>query len=91
MVGGFSQSPVLYDRIKSAFPNMEVICPQDAVFAIVKGAVMFGNNPRFSSTDFVKHSFMKSFLNRTLSLVAVTECEYMVCSIYSAIVPLDCL
>jgi actin-related protein len=31
MVGGFSQSPVLYDRIKSAFPNMEVICPQEAV------------------------------------------------------------
>jgi actin-related protein len=27
MVGGFSQSPVLYDRIKSAFPNMEAICP----------------------------------------------------------------
>jgi hypothetical protein len=25
---------------------MEVICPQDAVLAIVKGAVMFGNNPR---------------------------------------------
>lgn len=46
MVGGFSQSPILYDRIKSAFPNMEVICPQDAVLAIVKGAVMFGNNPR---------------------------------------------
>ena len=46
MVGGFSQSPVLYDGIKSAFPNMEVICPQDAVLTIVKGAVMFGNNPR---------------------------------------------
>jgi hypothetical protein len=46
MVGGFSQSPVLYDRMESAFPNMEVICPQDAVLAIVKGAVMFGNNPR---------------------------------------------
>jgi hypothetical protein len=46
MVGGFSQSPVLYDRIKSAFPNMEVICPQEAVLEIVKGAVVFGNNPR---------------------------------------------
>ena len=46
MVGGFSQSPVLCGRIKSAFPNMEVICPQEAVLAIVKGAVMFGNNPR---------------------------------------------
>jgi hypothetical protein len=46
MVGGFSQSPVLYDRIKSAFLNMKVICPQEAVLAIVKGAVMFGNNPR---------------------------------------------
>ena len=45
MVGGFSQSPVLYDRIKSAFPNMGVICPQEAVLAIVKGAVMFGNDP----------------------------------------------
>ena len=46
MVSGFSQSPVLYDRMKSVFPNMEVICPQEAVLAIVKGAVMFGNNPR---------------------------------------------
>ena len=46
MVGGFSQSPVLCGRIKSAFPNMEVICPQEAVLAIVKGAVVFGNNPR---------------------------------------------
>jgi hypothetical protein len=128
---------------------MKVICPQEAVLAIVKGAVMFGNNPRLiqeritprtygicvnepfdstqhpthlksivegqenwenpptikivpilfsrncleennifkwfiiSSTDFVKHSLKKSFLNRTLSLVAITECEYVVCFIYS--------
>lgn len=46
MVGGFSQSPILYDGMTRAFPHIEVIRPNDAVLAIVKGAVMFGNNPR---------------------------------------------
>jgi molecular chaperone DnaK (HSP70) len=30
MVGGFSDSPLLYERVKSEFPKHNVICPSDA-------------------------------------------------------------
>jgi molecular chaperone DnaK (HSP70) len=49
MVGGFSESPYLYKRVKSEFPKLNVICPSDAVAAILKGAVMFGHNPELIS------------------------------------------
>ena len=49
MVGGFSESPFLYRRVKSEFPELNVICPSDAVAAILKGAVMFGHNPKLIS------------------------------------------
>jgi hypothetical protein len=40
MVGGFSDSPLLYKRVKSEFPKLNVICPSDAVAAVLKGAVI---------------------------------------------------
>ena len=49
MVGGFSDSPLLYKGVKSEFPKLNVLCPKDAVAAILKGAVMFGHNPELIS------------------------------------------
>jgi molecular chaperone DnaK (HSP70) len=49
MVGGFSDSPLLYERVKSEFPKLNVICPSDAVAAVLKGAVMYGHNPELIS------------------------------------------
>ena len=49
MVGGFSDSQLLYKRVKSEFPELNVICPSDAVAAVLKGAVMFGHNPELIS------------------------------------------
>ena len=49
MVGGFSDSPLLYERVKSEFPKHNVICPSDAVAAVLKGAVMYGHNPELIS------------------------------------------
>ena len=49
MVGGFSDSPLLYKRVKSEFPKLNVICPSDAVAAVLKGAVMYGHNPELIS------------------------------------------
>jgi len=49
MVGGFSDSPLLYKRVKSEFPKLNVICPSDAVAAVLKGAVMFGHNQELIS------------------------------------------
>ena len=49
MVGGFSDSQLLYKRVKSEFPKLNVICPSDAVAAVLKGAVMYGHNPELIS------------------------------------------
>ncbi|XP_053399071.1 heat shock 70 kDa protein 12A-like [Mercenaria mercenaria] len=46
MVGGFSESVMLQHYIKDNFPEMKVIIPEDAGLAVLKGAVIFGHNPR---------------------------------------------
>lgn len=46
MVGGFSESPVLQDAIKDAFsPKYRVVIPQEAGLTVLRGAVLFGNDP----------------------------------------------
>lgn len=49
MVGGYSDSPILQERMRNDFKDLKIICPQDAVLAVVKGAVMFGHNPQLIS------------------------------------------
>jgi hypothetical protein len=54
MVGGFSQSPVLYDRIKSAFPNMEVICTQSCPNLLTPSSIVYlglGTLVSYTSTE----------------------------------------
>ncbi|XP_060064403.1 heat shock 70 kDa protein 12A-like [Ylistrum balloti] len=45
MVGGYSESPVLQNEIRTNFPNIRVIVPQEAGLAVLKGAVIFGHEP----------------------------------------------
>ncbi|WAQ93669.1 HS12B-like protein [Mya arenaria] len=47
MVGGFSESQVMKEAIKERFEDKgyEVIVPEQAGLAVVKGAVMYGHNP----------------------------------------------
>lgn len=45
MVGGFSDSALLYEKIKSSFPSLNVLRPHEAVLSVVKGAVMYGHTP----------------------------------------------
>ncbi|XP_063414094.1 heat shock 70 kDa protein 12A-like [Mytilus trossulus] len=46
MVGGFSESQMLQEAIKSAFQSKTVIIPEDAGLAVLKGAVQFGFKPK---------------------------------------------
>lgn len=46
MVGGFSESPMLQQAVKCKFPKMRIINPPDAGSAVLKGAVIYGHNPR---------------------------------------------
>ncbi|CAC5370253.1 unnamed protein product [Mytilus coruscus] len=45
MVGGFSDSELLYQHIKSEFTEINVLRPHDAVSSVMKGAVIFGHSP----------------------------------------------
>lgn len=42
MVGGFSESEVLQEKVQEAFPQCKIIVPEDAGVAVVYGAVLFG-------------------------------------------------
>ncbi|KAH3730840.1 hypothetical protein DPMN_056838 [Dreissena polymorpha] len=44
MVGGFSESEMLQDAVKNAFPGKHMSIPQDAGLAVMKGAVIFCQN-----------------------------------------------
>lgn len=45
MVGGFSESALLYEGFRSIFPTLNVFRPHEAVLSVVKGAVIFGHTP----------------------------------------------
>lgn len=45
MVGGFSESHMLQDAVKTAFSTKKVIIPKEAGLAVLKGAVVFGHEP----------------------------------------------
>lgn len=47
VVGHFADSPVFQVAMKEAFPDKNVIVPEDAKLAILKGAVLFGHQPKF--------------------------------------------
>ncbi|KAL3879593.1 hypothetical protein ACJMK2_031882 [Sinanodonta woodiana] len=57
MVGGFSESKVLQHAIRSSFPNVKVIIPQEAGLVVLKGAVVFGHSPSSVSHRVCKYTY----------------------------------
>ncbi|XP_062579769.1 heat shock 70 kDa protein 12B-like [Saccostrea cucullata] len=57
MVGGFSESLILQARIRAAFPDFRVVVPNDAGLAVLKGAVLFGHNPRVIMARVAKYTY----------------------------------
>lgn len=59
MVGGFSESPMLQDAFRKRFqePNFRIIIPSEPGLAVLKGAVLFGHNPRIVSTRVCKKTY----------------------------------
>ena len=46
LVGGFAESPLIANDVRVAFPDKQVIVPQEASLAVLKGAVLYGHNPK---------------------------------------------
>jgi len=57
LVGGFSESPLLQEKIKSFFKDKRIIIPPDAGLAVLKGAVMFGHDPLIIKSRVAKCSY----------------------------------
>jgi hypothetical protein len=57
LVGGFSESPMVQHAIKTNFPEMRLIIPQDAGLAVLKGAVLFGHRPKTIKSRIIKYSY----------------------------------
>ncbi|XP_060586655.1 heat shock 70 kDa protein 12B-like, partial [Ruditapes philippinarum] len=57
MVGGYSESYLLQEKIKSNFPSKKVVTPNEAGLAVLKGAVMFGHNPALIAERKMKFTY----------------------------------
>ncbi|KAL3880082.1 hypothetical protein ACJMK2_032351 [Sinanodonta woodiana] len=57
MVGGFSESPMLRHAIQTSFPQMRVVVPNEAGLAVLKGAVIFGHQPKIVYSRVSKYTY----------------------------------
>lgn len=57
MVGGFSESNFLQERIKNSFPKHTVVIPQGCGLAVLKGAVLYGHDPDIIAARVVKYTY----------------------------------
>ena len=59
MVGGFSESPFLKSEIKKKFESQEitVLAPKRPQVSVIRGAVMFGLNPRLITSRIAKMTY----------------------------------
>ncbi|XP_062588728.1 heat shock 70 kDa protein 12A-like [Saccostrea cucullata] len=46
LVGGFSECPLLQQKIRDSFPNKLVTIPPEPNLAVLQGAVIFGHSPK---------------------------------------------
>lgn len=57
MVGGFSESVLVQDAVKKAFPECRVVVPHEAGLAVLKGAVLFGHDQSVVASRVAKFTY----------------------------------
>ncbi|KAK3085591.1 hypothetical protein FSP39_005798 [Pinctada imbricata] len=57
LVGGFSESAMVQNAIRDAFPGKRLIIPDEPGLAVLKGAVLYGNEPQTISERSIKYSY----------------------------------
>lgn len=57
LVGGFANCGLVQDAIKSSFPKLTVIVPEDAGTAVLKGAVLSGYKTDFISSRVIRYTY----------------------------------
>jgi hypothetical protein len=57
LVGGYAESHVLVNAIKSKFPKLRSIIPQEAAWSVLRGAVIFGHDPNLIKQRLSKYTY----------------------------------
>ncbi|VDI39862.1 Hypothetical predicted protein [Mytilus galloprovincialis] len=57
LVGGFSESDMLQHVIQKEFPDKRIIIPEDAGLSVLKGAVLFGQNPGYIASRVMRYTY----------------------------------
>lgn len=57
MVGGFSECELVQTAMRKAFPNKKTIIPDEAGLAVLRGAVLFGHQPKKISKRILKKTY----------------------------------
>ncbi|XP_060585137.1 heat shock 70 kDa protein 12A-like [Ruditapes philippinarum] len=57
MVGGFSESQLLQQALKEAFPNKEIVVPFNPSSCVLRGALMYGHTPLTINGRILKYTY----------------------------------
>ncbi|XP_060553294.1 heat shock 70 kDa protein 12A-like [Ruditapes philippinarum] len=57
MVGGYSESIMLQDAVKTNFPEIEIVVPEETSYSVMKGAIIFGFIPTIISKRVLKYTY----------------------------------
>ena len=57
LVGGFAESEIVQDEIRAAFADKRIITPNESGLVVLKGAVMFGHNPKVVKSRVSKYTY----------------------------------
>ncbi|OWF52936.1 Heat shock 70 kDa protein 12A [Mizuhopecten yessoensis] len=57
LVGGFSESKIIQESVKTILAGKKVTIPQDAGLAVLKGAVLYGHNPAIVSARISRYTY----------------------------------
>lgn len=56
-VGGFAECDIFINKIKERLPKYIVMVPQDAGLAVLKGAVLYGQNPKIVTSRIIRYTY----------------------------------
>lgn len=57
LVGGFSESKIIQEAVKTILTGKKVVIPQDSGLAVLKGAVLYGHNPGIVSARISRYTY----------------------------------
>ncbi|XP_078322009.1 heat shock 70 kDa protein 12B-like isoform X2 [Crassostrea virginica] len=57
LVGGFSESKLIYKSMKESFPNIKILNPPECCLSVLKGAVLYGFQPQQITERVSRYSY----------------------------------